>query len=130
MGPRVSLCRKGENIFLTIEGEISNESMEELFVVVRQLLLTSLKCIAPGSRVTYSLKTRSTLDLKRMTQLQPTIEDQPGDPEACEGLQTGQQQGLPSPPGESVGRRARHGLFLIKGGLFELDQKTKKRSAR
>ena len=116
MGPRVSVCRKGENIFLTIEGETNGESLEELFAVVRQLLLTSLKCIAPGASVTYSLKTRGTVDLEKMTQFQRAIEDHPCGQEGCGGVPTGQKQGVAPPQGEPAERRPRNGLFLVRGG--------------
>ena len=61
MEPKVSVCRKGESIYLTVMGQIDDHSSYELLAVVRQLLQTSLKCAAPGSQVTYWLKTRSSV---------------------------------------------------------------------
>ncbi len=66
MEPKVSVHRKGESIYLSITGEIQDEPSAELLSVVRQLFQTSLKCAAPGSRVTYWLKTRGTLNLEKL----------------------------------------------------------------
>ena len=67
MEPMILVSRKGENIFLTIKGEINSKSTGELLVAVRKLLITSLKCAAPGTRVTYCVKTRAILDLGKIS---------------------------------------------------------------
>jgi hypothetical protein len=62
MEPKVSVCRKGESIYLTVTGQIDEHySSQELLGVMRQLLQTSLKCAAPGSQVTYWIKTRASV---------------------------------------------------------------------
>jgi hypothetical protein len=100
MGPRVSVCRKGENIFLTIEGDINFESSQDLLAVVRQLMNTLMKCAAPETRVNYRLKTRATVDLDKMAHFQEAITEQPATSEV----------------GRKAKPRPRNGLTLVKGG--------------
>jgi hypothetical protein len=100
MGPRVSVCRKGENIFLTIEGDINFDSSQELLAVVRQLMNTLMKCAAPETRMNYRLKTRATVDLDKIAQVQEANAEQPTSPEF---------EGKAKP-------RTRKGLTLVKGG--------------
>ena len=102
MGPRVSVCRKGENIFLTIEGDINSESSQELLAVVQQLMNTLMKCAAPETRVNYRLKTRATVNLDKIAQFQEAIAEQPASPE-FDG---------------KAKLRGRNGLPLVKGGAL------------
>ena len=118
MGPRVSVRRKGENIYLTIEGEFNYESSRELLAVVQQLLMTSLKCAMPGSQVTYCLKTRGKVDLEKIAHFQKVINDQPCCSEVCENTKAAQKQGVVPFQGESLRCRPRGGLILIKGGAL------------
>jgi hypothetical protein len=118
MGPRVLVCRKGDSIFLTVKGEITYDSSGELLAVVRQLLMTSLKCTAPGTQVTYCLKTSGTVDLEKMAHLQPGSDEHPGDKEVCADMKTGQEQEELSRQREPQKPRPRHGLILLKGGVF------------
>jgi hypothetical protein len=118
MGPRVSVCRKGEHIYLTIEGEFNYESSRELLAVVRQLLMTSLKCATPNSPVTYCLKTRGKVDLEKIAHFQKVIDDRPCCSEVCEDPKVGQEQGVVPLKEESLKRRPRNGLTLVKGGAF------------
>jgi hypothetical protein len=118
MGPKVSVRRKGENIYLTIEGEFNNESSRELLAVVQQLLMTSLKCVTPGSPVTYCLKTRGKVDLEKLAHFQKEIDGQPCCGELCEDTKAGrEQEGVPL-NGESLKCRSRGRLILVKGGAF------------
>jgi hypothetical protein len=94
MGPRVSVCRKGENIFLTIEGDINFDSSQELLAVVRQMMNTLMKCAAPETRMNYRLKTRATVDLDKIAQVQEENAEPPASP------------------------RTRRGLTLVKGGAL------------
>ena len=118
MGPKVSVCRKGDDIFLSIEGEFNNESSQELLSIVRQLLITSLKCAAPGSQVTYSLKTHGKVNLEKMAQFHQVINDQPCCPGICEEPKERQEQRSRPIEDEPANSRPRNGLILIKGGAF------------
>ena len=118
MGPRVSVRRKGENIYLTIEGEFNHESYRELLTVVQKLLMTSLKCATPGSPVTYCLTTRGKVDLEKLAHSQKEIDGQPCCAELCEDTQVGLDQGGTPLNGESLKYRSRGRLILVKGGAF------------
>jgi len=116
MGPRVSVCRKGENIFLTVEGEINFESSRELLAMVRQMMNTLMKCAAQKTRVTYCLKTRATVDLERMAHIQEAVTEQPGNPEVDGKARPEPEQGLAACQEESARPRPHNGLTLVKGG--------------
>jgi hypothetical protein len=118
MAPRISVCRKGDDIFLTIEGGFTDESFQELFLAVRQLLLTSLKCATPGSRVTFSLKTRGKVDLDKMFHFRHMINDQPCRLDAYGDTSEGQTPGVVKFQEESPQRQPRNGLILVKGGAL------------
>jgi hypothetical protein len=118
MGPRVSVCRKGKNIFLTIKGEINFESSLELLAVVRQLLNILRKCAAPEDRVSYCLKTRTTIDLEKMAHFQEAITAETYSPEADDQASPEQGPGRGACQEEAAGTRPRSGLFLVKGGAL------------
>jgi hypothetical protein len=119
MGPKVSVRRKGSDIFLAIEGEFDHTSSQELLSIMRQLLLTSLKCATPGSKLTYSFKTRGQVNLEKIAQFQQLLNDQPC---CCPGIGEAPQE-LPEERSslnkeESPASRPHNGLILIKGGAF------------
>lgn len=118
MAPRIAVCRKGDDIFLTVEGDYTCESFRELLSVVRQLLMTSLKCAAPGSQVTYSIKTRGKVDLEKIAHFQQAINDQPYRLDLCEDTTEGAEQGDGPAKRESPTRLPRNGLILVKGGAL------------
>ena len=62
MSPTVSVCRKGDNLYLTLEGDFSNISSQELLQALKKLVGTSLKCFAADSPVAFSFKTRGKVD--------------------------------------------------------------------
>jgi hypothetical protein len=57
MRPTVSVCRKGNDLYLTLEGDYSDISSQELLQALRKLVVTSLKCFATDSPVAFSFKT-------------------------------------------------------------------------
>jgi hypothetical protein len=116
MGPRVSVCRKGENIFLTIEGDINFESSQELLAVVRKLMNTLMKCAAPETRVNYRLKTRATVNLDKMAHFQEAIAEQTCSPEVGGKAKLEQERAKTARQGESARPRTRNGLTLVRGG--------------
>jgi hypothetical protein len=65
MGPTVSICRKGEDLYLTLEGDFSQISSQQLLQALKKLVLTSLKCFAADSPVAFSFKTHGKIDLKK-----------------------------------------------------------------
>lgn len=118
MAPRISVRRKGDDIFLTIKGGFTDGSFQDLLLVVRKLLMTSLKCAAPGSQVTYSLKTRGKVDLEKMVHVQDVIDDQPCCLDTYEDAQAGQAHAVVTLQEESPQRQPRNGLILVKGGAL------------
>ncbi|MEJ2672679.1 MAG: hypothetical protein P8168_10880 [Deltaproteobacteria bacterium] len=115
MGPRLSIHRRGEDIFFTVEGKFNHESSRELLTVVRKLLTTALKCTAPGSWMAYSIKTRSKVDLEKLNQFQQGNKVQSG---VGEDDNQRPEPGVKLSQGESAPRRPRHGLVLVKGGAL------------
>jgi hypothetical protein len=69
MGPTVSVCRKGDDLYLTLEGDFNHYSSPQLLQALRKLVLTSLKCFAADSPVTFTFKTRGKVDLKKACNL-------------------------------------------------------------
>jgi hypothetical protein len=68
MGSTISVCRKGDNLFLTLEGDFNDHSFQELIDTVKKVVLTSLKCSAPDSPVAFTFKTHGKVDLKKTAQ--------------------------------------------------------------
>ena len=65
MKPTVSVCRKGDNLYLTLEGDFNHISSQELLQALRKLVGTSLKCFAADSPVAFSFKTHGKVDHKK-----------------------------------------------------------------
>jgi hypothetical protein len=65
MGPTVSVCRKGDDLYLTLEGDFNHTSSQQLLQALRKLVVTSLKCFAVDSPVAFTFKTRGKVDLKK-----------------------------------------------------------------
>lgn len=117
MAPRISVCRKSKAIFLSIEGDFSSESCQELLTVMRQLLVMSLKCTAPGCRVAYKFHIQGKVDLNKMVQFLKEIKDQSCDMDVCGIVPEKQGQEIVPFPMEVSPQQARKGLVLIKGGV-------------
>lgn len=65
MGPTVSVCRKGENLYLTLEGDFNHFSSQQLLQALRKLVMTSLKCFAADSPAAFTFKTHGKIDPKK-----------------------------------------------------------------
>jgi hypothetical protein len=65
MRPTVSVCRKGENLYLTLEGDLNQISSQQLLEALRKLVTTSLKCFTPDSPVAFTFKTQGKVDHKK-----------------------------------------------------------------
>jgi hypothetical protein len=65
MRSTVSVCRKGNDLYLTLEGSFNHVSSQQLFQSLRKLVLTSLKCFAADSPVAFSFKTHGKVDIKK-----------------------------------------------------------------
>jgi len=62
MKPTVSVCRKGNDLYLTLEGDLNHFSSQQLLQALRKLLRTSLKCFAADSPAAFSFKTHGKVD--------------------------------------------------------------------
>jgi hypothetical protein len=62
MRPTVSVCRKGENLYLTLEGDLNEISSQQLLEALRKLVSTSLKCFTADSPVAFTFKTHGKVD--------------------------------------------------------------------
>jgi hypothetical protein len=65
MQPTVSVCRKGDDLYLTLEGDFNHISSQQLLLALRKLVGTSLKCFAADSPVAFSFKTHGKVDHKK-----------------------------------------------------------------
>jgi hypothetical protein len=65
MGSTISVNRKGNDLFLTLEGDFNDSSCHELIGALKKVVTTLLKCSAPTSQVAYTFRTRSKVNLKK-----------------------------------------------------------------
>jgi hypothetical protein len=65
MKPTISVCRKGDDLYLTLEGDFNHISSQQLFQALRKLVVTSLKCFTPDSPAAFSFKTHGKVDHKK-----------------------------------------------------------------
>jgi hypothetical protein len=117
MGPRITVCRKGDDIYLTLKGDLTVDSSPQLLGALRNLLIMSLQCTTAGSQVIVTLKTRGKLDSKRLAPLQQMI-NAPG---YCEPMNNGdgtpEENHLAQASGDAPREhKPRARLTLIKGG--------------
>jgi hypothetical protein len=66
MEPTVSVCRKGEDLYLTLEGNFNHVSSQELLQALRKLVGTSLKCFAVDSPVAFTFRTHGKVASTKM----------------------------------------------------------------
>lgn len=66
MTPTVSVCRKGDDLYLALEGDFDRISSQQLFQVLSKLVRISLKCYTADSPVVFSFKTHGKVNLKKM----------------------------------------------------------------
>lgn len=65
MEPTISVCRKGDDLYLTLEGDFNHISSQQLLQALRKLVGTSLKCFAADSPAAFSFKTHGKVDRKK-----------------------------------------------------------------
>jgi len=66
MRPTVSVCRKGDNLYLTLAGEFNQISSQQLFQALRKLVMTSQRCFSADFPVAFIFKTHGKVDLKKV----------------------------------------------------------------
>jgi hypothetical protein len=65
MKPTISVCRKGDDLYLTLEGDFNHISSQQLLQALRKLVGTSLKCFDADSPVAFSFRTHGKVDHKK-----------------------------------------------------------------
>ena len=68
MTPTVSVCRRGDDFYLTLEGDLNRNSSQQLFQVLRKLVNTSLKCYRADSPVVFIFKTHGKVNQQKKDQ--------------------------------------------------------------
>lgn len=68
MGSTISVCRKGDDLFLTLEGNFNNHSCQEMIDALRKVVMTSLKCSPTDTQVKFTFKTHGKVDFKKTAQ--------------------------------------------------------------
>lgn len=65
MEPQISICRKRENLYLKLKGNLNQASCEEILRTVKKLLLTSLQISSPEAQVFFTFQTHAKVDLAK-----------------------------------------------------------------
>jgi hypothetical protein len=65
VGTKISVRRKGDQVYLKLMGDFSLHSSEELLHAVRQMVLASLKFSSPGCKVSCTFKTQAKVSFGR-----------------------------------------------------------------
>ena len=75
MEPTISVCRKGDDLYFTLEGSLNHISSQQLLQALRKLVGTALKCFAADSPVPFSFKTHGKVDQKKTSMINPEDHD-------------------------------------------------------
>lgn len=59
MQPQLSICRKRENLYLKLQGSLTEASLDEILGAMKGLVLTSLQFASPDSQVFFTFQTRA-----------------------------------------------------------------------
>jgi hypothetical protein len=91
MLPKISICRKKDQVYLKLTGNFNPSSATEILQVVERVVKASLKFSSPDSKVSFSFRTHTTVSLGKA---------------AVPGLEPLEPQVLPkpSPGGPRVGK--------------------------
>lgn len=66
MEPTISVYRKGDDLYITLEGVLNGNSSQQIFQILRNMVMTSLKCSPPKSQVAFTFRTCGKVDLKKL----------------------------------------------------------------
>ena len=59
MQPQLSICRKRENLYLKLTGNLNETSSEEILQAVKRLVLASLQFSSPEGEVVFTFQTHA-----------------------------------------------------------------------
>ncbi len=65
MGPKISVCRKRDEVYLKLMGSVSTGTAGELLSILENLVMASLKFSSPDFPVGFTFRTRTRVDLAR-----------------------------------------------------------------
>lgn len=63
--PQISICRKRENLYLKLKGDVNWTSSEEILRAMKRLVATSLQISSPNTRVLFTLRTHAKVEPRR-----------------------------------------------------------------
>jgi hypothetical protein len=76
MGPKISVCRKKDEVYLKLMGNVSPGTALELLSILENLLMASLRFSSPDSPVGFTFRTHTKVDLARKTQAPAVLPSQ------------------------------------------------------
>ncbi len=59
MQPQLTICRKRENLYLKLTGNLKETSSEEILHAVKRLVSTSLQFSSPETQVVFTFQTHA-----------------------------------------------------------------------
>ncbi len=65
MEPEISICRKGEKVYLKLTGNFDLASSSQLLHALKRLVLATLEFSPPNSQISFTFSTRGKVDLGR-----------------------------------------------------------------
>ena len=65
MQPQLSICRKRENLYLKLQGNLTETSSEEILHAVKKLVLTCLQFSSPEAQVVFTFQTHARVGSSR-----------------------------------------------------------------
>jgi len=66
MEPTISVYRKGDDLYIKLEGVLNGNSSQQLFQILKNMAMTSLKCSPPESQVAFAFHTCGKVDIKKL----------------------------------------------------------------
>ena len=73
VSPKISICRKGDNIYLKLMGNFNPATAHQILHAVEKVLTASLKFASPGSKVFYTFRAHSRVSLGKQESPPPLL---------------------------------------------------------
>jgi hypothetical protein len=65
MRPKISVCRKGESVYLNFSGNFDGSSCEQLLRALKKMVQSSLEFSQPDSEICFTFKTHARVHLEQ-----------------------------------------------------------------
>jgi hypothetical protein len=59
MAPELSICRKRDNLYIKLSGDLNQTSSEEILSAVKKLVSTALRIASPEDTVAFTFQTHA-----------------------------------------------------------------------